>query len=208
MHTSALLPAIERVFDGLNLSAIPEERLDTLDLLVGHIARGIDQQEAIQLNFICTHNSRRSQLAQIWCTVAAHFYKLPVDAYSGGVEITACHPNTIRALHSQGFEIPDMDGDNPVYPVRYSEVAEPLELYSKTYDDERNPQADFIAIMTCGHANEHCPIIAGSDLRIPLTYRDPKESDGRPEQDAVYVARSLEIATEMKYIFQSLSQEE
>ncbi len=46
--------------------------------------------------------------------------------------------------------------------------------FSKLFDDPSNSAAKFVAIMTCSHADENCPIIPGADLRIPVRYKDPK----------------------------------
>ena len=59
--------------------------------------------------------------------------------------------------------------------------------------------------MTCDHASENCPIVPGAEKRISITYLDPKISDGTPEQKAVYEERSLQIATEMKYVFSQVT---
>jgi len=48
-------------------------------------------------------------------------------------------------------------------------------------------------------------LVLGSDKRIPITYEDPKKSDGTPQQSETYLERSLQIATEMKFVFSSLS---
>jgi arsenate reductase len=42
--------------------------------------------------------------------------------------------------------------------------------------------------------------------RIPITFEDPKISDNTPEQSQVYAERSLQIATEMFYVFSKISQ--
>ncbi len=58
--------------------------------------------------------------------------------------------------------------------------------------------------MTCSQADEGCPFIAGAEVRIPITFEDPKKSDNTPEQTQVYAERSLQIAAEMLYVFSSI----
>jgi len=70
--------------------------------------------------------------------------------------------------------------------------------------DDFNPTSEYAAIMTCSSADKGCPLVLGSDIRIPITYEDPKKSDSTPQQTQTYFNRSLEIATEMKYVFSSL----
>ena len=58
--------------------------------------------------------------------------------------------------------------------------------------------------MTCSHADGNCPFIAGAEKRIPITYEDPKLFDNTEQQAAKYEERSLQIATEMLYIFSQI----
>lgn len=181
---------------------IPAERKVLLNTFADFIASKAQNGEVIQTNTICTHNSRRSHLGQVWIQVmAAHFGIKNVQAFSGGTEATACHPHTIAALKAQGFEISSTDGANPIYSLQFTADQKPIQCWSKKYDDKANPQANFVAIMVCGSADGACPIVFGADLRLSCTYIDPKISDGTPEQDATYQARSLQIAAEMAYAF-------
>ncbi|PCE63748.1 arsenate-mycothiol transferase ArsC [Sediminicola luteus] len=185
------------------LAAVPEDRKAVLQPLIEQLQSKKDKGEAIRLNFICTHNSRRSHLSQIWAQVAAHKYGLDkVVTYSGGTEATAMFPKVAETLIDQGFTIDTLSqGDNPVYMVRFDENEAPIIGFSKRFDYTFNPQSGFTAIMTCSQADEGCPFIAGAEKRVPITYEDPKVSDGTPEQAVVYAERSLQIASEMDYVF-------
>lgn len=185
---------------------ISEERKAELQPFIDYIHSKHENGQAINLNFICTHNSRRSHLAQIWAQCAAYFYNIPeVYCYSGGTETTALFPKVVEVLQGQGFEISKIaDGNNPIYAIKMDEKSPPLIGFSKKYDHPFNPASDFAAIMTCDHADETCPFIAGANVRIPLRYEDPKASDGTPQQTQVYWDRSVEIAREMFYSFSRL----
>ena len=161
----------------------------------------------IDLTFICTHNSRRSHLAQVWAQVAAAHYKITgIRTHSGGTEATACNHRTIRALRRSGFSIVDTTGgDNPRYLIQYSELHPPLSVHSKIYDQDGNPQEGYLAILTCNHADQNCPIVRGAKYRFPLPYIDPKISDDTPEEDTTYDERSLQIAREMFQLFYTLN---
>ena len=64
----------------------------------------------------------------------------------------------------------------------------------------------FAAVMTCAHADENCPFIPGAEQRIPVRYKDPKAFDDTPEEKVAGIAnKSIEIATEMHYIFSSIA---
>ena len=93
---------------------------------------------------------------------------------------------------------------NPVYSVFYSDDKAPIQAYSKIYDDIGNPTKDFAAIMTCAEADKNCPLIRGADRRILVTYEDPKEFDNRPEEASKYDERSIQIASEMFYVFSKI----
>lgn len=183
--------------------SIDQERKVKLKPLVDYVQQKASTQQEINLNFICTHNSRRSHLAQVWAQVAATYFHIPdVYCYSGGMEETALFPKVAETLSKQGFSIIKIaEGTNPVYAVKYCDNASPIICFSKKYDSPFNPSSSFAAIMTCSQADGECPFIAGAEKRIPITFEDPKVSDGSPQQAQVYTERSLEIAAEMFHVF-------
>jgi len=157
--------------------------------------------------FICTHNSRRSHLSQIWASTAAAYYGVPgVETYSGGTEATAFNPRAVAALKRAGFEIShSATQDNPHYTVRFHDNAPAMECFSKVYKQPPNPTADFCAIMTCAQADKNCPVVRGATLRIGVPYEDPKAFDGTPEEAAKYDERCQQIAREILYVFANAS---
>lgn len=186
-----------------NFDEIPEERKAILSKIAAYIQAKYDKNDAINLVYICTHNSRRSHFGQIAAAVAADFYSIDnVHTFSGGTEATAFHPNAINALRGLGFDIHTEDETvkNPIWQVQFG-VQAGTTCFSKVYDDAANPSKNFAAIMTCSDAEQNCPFIVGTDLRIGTTYNDPKVSDGTPQQDETYKARFFQIATEMLYAF-------
>lgn len=200
-----LLPILHSTVERLTkeFGLIPEERKETLQELTHFIQGKINQRQPVYLNFICTHNSRRSHLSQLWAQAAAYYYGVDhVGCFSGGTEATAFNPRAVRAMQDVGFAITKMkEGDNPVYEVRYSEEALPVIAFSKKYDDPFNHNNDFAAIMTCSHADENCPLVLGATARIALTYDDPKEFDGTPLEAKKYAERVDQIGGEILYAF-------
>ncbi len=193
-----------RVRDHLRgIEAIDPERREALDQLASWIDGRRAAGQPVRLLFICTHNSRRSHMGQLWAaTAAAHFGVDDVATFSGGTEATAFNPRAVASLQRAGFEIePNGDGDNPRYEVSYSPSQPVLWAWSKTYDDSANPSDGFAAVMTCSAADEACPFVRGADLRIAIPYDDPKAADGTPHEAATYDERSAQIATEMLYVF-------
>lgn len=58
--------------------------------------------------------------------------------------------------------------------------------------------------MTCSQADGGCPFISGAEKRIAITYDDPKAFDNTDQQTEKYNERSLQIATEMFYVFSQI----
>ncbi|MCO5241552.1 MAG: hypothetical protein M9904_16000 [Chitinophagaceae bacterium] len=198
---------VETISKVVNFQNISEERKTILQPLIDFVQQKTDNKLEININFICTHNSRRSHLSQVWAQVAAYYTIPDVHCYSGGTEETALFPKVAETLTNQGFSIFKIaDTNNPVYAIKYSDNALPVIGFSKKYDSPFNPVSAFAAIMTCSQADGGCPFIAGAEKRIPVTFEDPKSSDGTPEQSKVYAERSLQIATEMFYVFSEVSQ--
>ena len=197
---------IREIIAQLSTERISEERKRILQPLIEFISSKITKNEEVRLNFICTHNSRRSHLSQIWAQTMANYYQIEnVFCYSGGTEATAMFPKVVETLRNQGFEILKLsETENPVYAVKFAENEHAVICFSKKYDDDFNPKSEFAAILTCDSADENCPIVYGAEARIPIKYEDPKKSDGTPEMNETYFNRSLEIATEMKFVFENL----
>lgn len=198
---------LKKSIEQLQLQNISEERKTVLQPLIDFVQQKVNDKQEININFICTHNSRRSHLSQVWAQVAsAHFNISNVHCYSGGTEETALFPKVAETLTNQGFSVFKIaDSNNPVYAIKYNANALPVIGFSKKYDSPFNPISSFVAIMTCSQADGGCPFIAGAEKRIPITFEDPKISDNTPEQTQVYAERSLQIASEMFYVFSKIS---
>ena len=111
-----------------------------------------------------------------------------------------------ETLKNQGFQIQKLsDTSNPVYAIKYSENEHPVIGFSKLYEDSFNPASQFAAIMTCSQADGGCPFIAGAEKRVPITFEDPKAYDNTPQQAEKYAERSIQIATELFYIFSQIN---
>jgi len=179
------------------------ERQKLLEPLISYVQDKVTTKEPVNLNFICTHNSRRSHLSQIWAQAASAYFQIPnVNCYSGGTEETALYPQVAETLAMQGFHIFKIaENTNPIYAVKYEDNEAPLIAFSKKYDNPFNPSSHFAAILTCSQADNGCPFIAGAENRIPITYEDPKVADGTAAQASIYEERSWQIAGEMYYVF-------
>jgi arsenate reductase len=186
---------------------VSDERKEVLQPLIDYIQNKVTSNQEIRLNFICTHNSRRSHLSQIWAQTMAFQFKIDkVFCYSGGTEATAMFPKVAETLVNQGFQIQKLSQENnPVYAVKFDTNQHPIICFSKTYSDDFNPKSNFAAIMTCNNADEGCPMVFGAEARFPIKYNDPKVFDGTDLMNEKYAERSLEIASEMYYVFSQIN---
>lgn len=205
MTQTAIYNTIDEVIASLDTNTISSERKAILDPLVNYIKKKRAANEAIALNFICTHNSRRSHLSHVWAQTLAHEVGIEnLSCYSGGTEATAMFPVAVKTLKNMGFQIQKLSEEkNPVYAIKYADNVPPIIGFSKTFDNPFNPKSNFGAIMTCSSADQGCPFVGGSDGRFPITYEDPKAFDNTPQQAEKYVERSVQIATELLYVMKA-----
>lgn len=190
--------------NSLSIENISADRKSELTHLIQYIQNRTNETAPVRLNFICTHNSRRSQFSQLWAKVMSQYHNLDCETFSGGVEVTACNERVINTLLNHGFEIKSLNTlENPQYHIQIDQLDCGF-YFSKLFDDPSNPKDQFAAVMTCAHADENCPFIPGAEERIPLRYTDPKVFDDTPEEKEGYRNKSIEIATEMYYIFSSI----
>ena len=198
-----MYPNLIKAIASFSSQSISDERKEVLLSLVDYIQEKVNAGESIRLNFICTHNSRRSHLSQIWAqAMAFHVGLKNVSCYSGGTEATAIFTKVLETLTMQGFQVLKLsENDNPVVAVKFAANENPIICFSKTYDHPFNPSTQFGAVMTCNHADEGCPIVLGAEARFPIKYDDPKAYDGTPLQTEKYAERSLDIAREMWWVF-------
>lgn len=188
---------LEREFE-----LIPEERKEKLILLREYISKKIEQGQTPKLIVICTHNSRRSHIGQLWLAVGAAYYGLPdIQTFSGGTEATAFNIRAVKAFQRIGFQIATQNENvaNPIYEIKWNDEKEPYKAFSKKYEDTPNPKENFAAIMVCSQADEGCPMVFGCDFRLSLPYDDPKDFDDTPLEEIKYNERIRQIGREMLF---------
>jgi arsenate reductase len=204
---STLFSDIENIIKKLNPQTISDERKAVLQPLTEFIQSKLSKNQEIRISFICTHNSRRSHLSQVWAQTMANYFNIKnVFCYSGGTESTALFPMVVETLQNSGFQINTIStNENPIYSIKYADNEHPIIGFSKKLDDDFNPKSEFAAIMTCSQADGGCPFIAGAEKRIPITFEDPKAFDNTPQQEEKYNERSMQIAAELFYVFSQIN---
>lgn len=184
---------IARLLDSVAAPADPQRRAALEE--IADFLRTVDDPKLL---FVCTHNSRRSVLAQAWAQAAGAHFGVGLQAFSGGTEVTAVAPGTVAALREAGFDIgPAGDGSNPPWRVRFADDRPSLELRSTLIADAPNPTSGFAAVLTCAAADAACPVVAGALRRVALPFDDPKAADGTDRAPAVYAAVCRRIGAEL-----------
>ena len=206
MITSRLDKYIGMVIN--EFDSIPIDRKESLQEIAGYLSTRLKNNDQARAVFICTHNSRRSHICQIWAQTAAYYYGIKnFESFSGGTEATAFHPNAVKTMENAGFQIEiSSNGKNPVYKITFSEDVPPLNVYSKKYNADINPDKDFCAVMTCSEADENCPYIPGASFRISILYEDPKAYDGTGMEAEAYAERTHQIAREIFFLFSQIKE--
>ncbi|MFN4084236.1 MAG: low molecular weight phosphatase family protein [Bacteroidia bacterium] len=194
-----------------SFNEIPENRKQLLKEISDYIVELAMAGKPININYICTHNSRRSQFGQVWMQTAALWYGIEnVYTYSGGTEATAFNIRAAMALKRAGFSVAAIktaDNQNTPYEIKQGRKLSPMVLFSKKYDNLMNPKKDFMAIMVCSEADKSCPNVEGADFRIAIPYDDPKYFDNTASESIKYDERCRQIAIEQFYIMNLVKQE-
>ena len=187
---------------------ITPERETILQDIAHFLADKIQRDQSIAFTVICTHNSRRSHLAQAWIYAASEWWNWSdISSFSGGTEATAFHPNAVAALRRAGFDVQQLEeSSNPTYELKVSFQSEASTHFSKRFDAPSNPQAAFAAILVCSDADEACPFVPGAERRFYLPFEDPKAFDGTDQVDQAYDQCAAQIAREIFFIFQTADQ--
>lgn len=203
--TPSLRPELDRFLIERSAEAtwIPSERRTRLEALADYLRAAAGQDEDARLVFVCTHNSRRSQIAQAFAwALTVRSGKDALSVFSAGTEVTAVALPVDRALAVAGFRVERAQGDrNPVVSLRCAEDGPTLGLFSKPLVHASLPTADFCAVMTCSDADARCPVVLGATTRIALPYEDPKAHDGTAREAQAYAQCSQEIGRELAFAF-------
>ena len=111
--------------------------------------------------FLCTGNSCRSQMAEGW---ARQFKGGVIEAYSAGIEKHGMNPHAVKVMAEAGVDV--------------------SKHFSKTLDDLKGVVFDYV-VTVCGHANEHCPLFPGQTKVVHVGFEDPPTlSEGLPDGEA------------------------
>jgi arsenate reductase len=108
--------------------------------------------------FLCTGNSCRSQIAEGWARqMAGDAFR----ALSAGIEAHGKNPRAIAVMAEAGVDISAQE--------------------STRLTDEMLAEADYL-VTVCGHADEHCPTLPAGMRREHWPLSDPAKATGTEEE--------------------------
>ena len=193
-----------KIVDMIFEMKVSNKRAVVLNEIVNYINKKRSENKISKLNFICTHNSRRSQFCQFWATFFSNYYNIRCEAYSGGTVETEVYKSVVNNIRDYGFNISFKECNNPIYSIKFKNL-NLGNYFSKFYYDFENPKNEFAAIMTCSDAENNCPFVEGSEIKFSLPYEDPKKYDTSKTEKNNYKNTSEKIASEMNYLFYKLN---
>jgi len=106
-------------------------------------------QRKLNVLFLCTGNSCRSQMAEGW---ARQLKGDAIEPYSAGIETHGLNCNAVKVMAEAGVDIADHQ--------------------SKTLDDLEGVAFDYV-VTVCGHAHETCPAFPGGATVVHVSFDDP-----------------------------------
>lgn len=108
----------------------------------------------MNLLFLCTGNSCRSQMAEGWAKNLASDW---LEVQSAGIEAHGKNPRAIEVMQEAGVDISDQE--------------------STILTNEMLASADLF-ITVCGHADEHCPVLPPGTRKEHWSLSDPAKAEG------------------------------
>lgn len=126
---------------------------------------GQDRAPSIRVLFVCTHNSARSQMAEV---VLRRRGGRAFEVHSAGTEPAEVNPLTVRVLEEAGFETSD--------------------LRSKSVDEYLGQTFDYL-ITVCDQARQSCPVFPGGGESLHWGYDDPSQATGTEDERVVVFRR-------------------
>ena len=143
------------------------------------------QTAKLNILFLCTGNSCRSQMAEGWCR---HLKGDIIEAYSAGIETHGLNPNAVQVMAEAGV---DISGHR-----------------SKHLDTLKDVAFD-VVVTVCDNAHESCPMFPGKTKVVHVGFDDPPKlaKEAKSEQEALDCYRRVrdEIKTFIETLPEALS---
>lgn len=137
-------------------------------------------EKKLNLLFLCTGNSCRSQMAEGW---ARKFKSYRYNVYSAGLEKHGLNLNAVKVMAEQGVDISSH--------------------YSKTLDDLKDITFDTV-VTVCGHADETCPVFPGNVRKIHYGFEDPPKLAAQAASEEEALAHYRRVCLEIKSFVENI----
>lgn len=184
---------------------ILKERKEVLLKIAEVIAAGCLKKDTININFIGENNAIISQICQVWAFLASKNFELNINSFSGGIEVTSFHRNTIKILQKSGFhfQLDNFSHQNPKYCISYNNEKVTILVFSKHYDNAINKEP-FIPITTCEKSFNEFTTNTSFTNKCHLPYLDLKTIEGSVNKNEKLAAINEQITCEMYFLFSTL----
>ncbi|GMR08631.1 MAG: thioredoxin-dependent arsenate reductase [Gammaproteobacteria bacterium] len=134
--------------------------------------------------FLCTGNSCRSQIAEGWVRQLGGDW---LEVQSAGIESHGKNPRAITIMQEAGIDISAQE--------------------STKLTDDMLASADYL-VTVCGHADKHCPVLPAGTRKEHWPLDDPASATGSEEEImAVFRASRDDICQRAADLIQRLEQE-
>lgn len=134
----------------------------------------------INILFLCTGNSCRSQMAEGW---ARHLKGNLVESYSAGIETHGLNPNAVKVMAESGVDI--------------------SRQRSKHLDALKGIVFDCV-VTVCNNAHESCPIFPGKTKVVHAGFDDPPRLAKTAKSDEEALGHYRRVRDEIKAFVEQL----
>jgi arsenate reductase len=114
--------------------------------------------DPVNILFLCTGNSCRSQMAEGW---ARQIGGKTVSVQSAGIEAHGKNPRAIAVMAEAGIDISSQES---------------------TVEDDTMIEAADVVVTVCGHADEQCPVLPAGTRKIHWPLNDPAKATGTEDE--------------------------
>ena len=186
-------PVFNKFFSRIDSFNPNQKRKKRLDNIASVINENLNKTRSIV--FLCTHNSRRSQICEVWGKVFAEIYRKKININSAGAFKTVVHSQVYESIVKCGLVV---DNKKEIFFDKKK-----FKLNSKTIDSLT--MKNFIAVMTCSNAEKSCPNDPRSIRNIKMFFNDPRIYDETDKMSREYLNTTIYIAEELNYIFKNIN---
>ena len=128
----------------------------------------------LNLLFLCTGNSCRSQMAEGWAkSLKGDLY----NVYSAGVETHGLNLNAVKVMAEVGIDISDQKSQN--------------------ITEFENIKLD-VVVTVCGHAHETCPVLNANCKKVHVGFNDPPKMAREMAEQAASEEQQLECYRQVR----------